>query len=296
VLSILFTAKAAEVNGIAMVAKQSRLFILTTGFLSIAAIGFLDFLTGYELAFSLFYVLPIALLTWRIGRRVGSIASSVSALVWMGADFAAGNAYSQLFILIWNTIIRLSFFLIITLLLSALRNALEREKELARTDSLTNAINSRHFFELLKSEIDRSHRYHHAFTLAYFDLDNFKTVNDRFGHPAGDQVLRAVVRHLQTHLRKMDTIARLGGDEFALLFPETGEESACAALAKLQNGLMEEMRRNHWPITVSIGAVTCHAADSTPDELLTIADHLMYSVKQAGKNGIKYSTVEGKSL
>ena len=177
--------------------------------------------------------------------------------VWLGADVATGHSYAYPLIPIWNTFIRLAFFVIITLLLSALRRSTEREREFARVDNLTGAVNPRFFYDVAQMEIDRFQRYKHPFTLAYIDLDNFKTVNDQFGHSAGDQVLRKVVSSAKKYLRKIDVIARLGGDEFALLLPETNEESARVALSKVQNGLLEEMRQGKWPITFSIGVLTC---------------------------------------
>ncbi|HEY43301.1 MAG TPA: GGDEF domain-containing protein [Anaerolineae bacterium] len=280
-------------NLLANLENRSRPFMILLGFAIIGAIGLSDFLTGYEFAFSLFYVIPITLVTWLMGRRLGIMASLTSAFVWFGADAATGHPYSHPLIPIWNSLIRLSFFVIITLLLSTARNAMEREKELARTDSLTGAVNSRLFYELAQMEIDRSQRYEHPFTVAYFDLDNFKTVNDQFGHPTGDQVLRTVVCYIKAHLRKTDVIARLGGDEFALLLPETSQESARVAISKLQSGLLEEMEKNNWPVTFSIGVLMCNVAPHTADELVRKADELMYSAKRDSKNAIRYSTYAG---
>jgi GGDEF domain-containing protein len=210
--------------------------MIVLGFAIIGAIGLFDFLTGYEFAFSLFYVIPISLVTWFAGRRLGIIASLTSAMVWLGADAATGHPYSHPLIPVWNSLIRLSFFVIITILLSTARDAMSREKELARTDSLTGAVNSRLFYELAQMEINRSKRYEHSFTIAYIDLDNFKTINDQFGHLTGDQVLRTVVCYTKAQLRRTDVLARLGGDEFALLLPETSQESARIAISRLQSG------------------------------------------------------------
>jgi diguanylate cyclase (GGDEF)-like protein len=171
---------------------------------------------------------------------------------------------------------------------------MEREKELASTDFLTSAANGRRFFELLQLEFDRLQRYGRPFTLVYMDLDNFKMVNDQFGHPEGDRALRAIVRFAGENLRKVDVVARLGGDELALLLPEINEESARAVLVKLQKGLIAEMKRNNWPVTFSIGAVTCEgAAPATPADLVKLSDSLMYSVKRSGKNGIASMTYTG---
>jgi diguanylate cyclase (GGDEF)-like protein len=171
---------------------------------------------------------------------------------------------------------------------------LEHERELARTDYLTGAVNSRIFFQLLQMEIDRSQRYKHPFTIAYIDIDNFKAVNDHFGHITGDQALRAVAEQARKHLRKTDVIARLGGDEFAVLLPETGQESAQAALSKIQSDISEGMRQSNWSITLSIGALTCIInAPHTTDEIIRLADDLMYSVKRDSKNAIKYVVYAG---
>ncbi len=273
--------------------KLSKPFKILSGFVLIGVIGILDFLTGYEISFSVFYVIPISFITWLIGRRLGIMASLASAFVWLAADVVSGNPYSYPLIPIWNSLIRFSFFIIITLLLSALKSAMEHEKELARRDNLTGAVNSRLFFELLQMEIDRLRRYGHPFTIVYIDLDNFKIVNDRFGHITGDQVLRTVVGYAKKHLRKTDVIARLGGDEFALLLPETIQESARVALSKLQVGLLEEMKQNDWPITFSVGVLTCSAAPSEAEEVVKTVDELMYSVKRGSKNAIRYANYNG---
>lgn len=281
-------------NFLAIIEKQAKpSYLLAAGLALTGIIGIADFLTGYEIGFSLFYVLPISMVTWLTNRRLGLATSLFGAFVWFYADVATGHPYSNSLIPAWNALIRLSFFVIITFLLSALRRATEREKELARFDDLTGAVNSRFFHELAQMEIDRFQRHARPFTLAYVDLDNFKAVNDRFGHSEGDQVLRVVAGSARKHLRKSDVVARLGGDEFALLFPETSQESARVVLSKLQHGLLEEMRAGDWPITFSVGALTCNAAPSTTEELVKMADDLMYSAKRDGKNAIKYSTYSG---
>lgn len=274
--------------------KPSQPFRIFLGLVLIGVVGVLDVLTGYEISFSLFYVIPISFVAWFISRRHAVIASFASALVWLVADWASGHVYSHPFIPIWNTLIRLSFFVIIALILPALRNAMEREKEFARSDFLTGAVNSRLFYELLQAEIDRLQRYGHPFTLVYIDLDNFKAANDQFGHLTGDKALRTVVDYARKHLRKTDAIARLGGDEFAFLLPETDLESARVTLTKLQGGLLEEMQLNNWPITFSIGVLTCHAAPANPDELVKRVDELTYQVKHGGKNAIIFSTYTGQ--
>lgn len=273
--------------------KRSRLFWAVIGIVLIMGIGVVDYVTGYEIAFSFFYLIPVFAVTWFAGGGLGSVTSVASAMVWLFADIASGHPYSHPAIFYWNTVIRFGFFIIVTLLLSALKNANEHERELARIDNLTGAVNPRYFSELLQFEIDRSQRYKHPFTLAYIDLDNFKTVNDTFGHSVGDQVLYTIVRHAKGQLRKTDYVARLGGDEFAFLLPETDQTGAMITISKIQASLLDEMQRNNWPVTFSIGVLTCICRPQVSDELVNQADGLMYSVKNNGKNGVRYSVYGG---
>ncbi len=271
---------------IASLEKLSQPFWAIAGFALIGVVGLIDFLTGYEIASSLFYLIPIALVTWFAGTRLGVAASIASALAWYIADITSGQVYPTLAIHYWNTSIRISFFFIVLALLAALKTALRHAEELSRIDYLTGALNGRFFLDLAQREIDRSRRYKHHFTVAYIDLDNFKMVNDQFGHNTGDEVLRVMVGTAKKQLRSTDIIARLGGDEFALLLPETGQEGARIVISKIQHSLLDKMQKNGWPVTFSIGVLTCIEMPSTSDELIKMADVLMYSVKNNGKNAI----------
>jgi diguanylate cyclase (GGDEF)-like protein len=273
--------------------KLSKISWVIIGFLLIFVIGLIDYLTGFELAFSFFYVLPISLVAWFADRRIGLIASFVSAIIWFLADIYSGQIYSQPVIYYWNTAIRLAFFIIVTLLLTGLKKALEHEKNLSRSDSLTGAISSNYFYDLLQIEIDRSQRYQHPYTVAYFDLDNFKAVNDQFGHSEGDRVLCTIVNLTREKLRKTDIIARLGGDEFVILFPETDPSTAQMAISKIHQSLLTEMKKNNWPVTFSIGVITFLVSPGTTNELIKKTDSLMYSVKNNGKNSISYAVFDG---
>ena len=270
---------------------RSQPFWAITGFALIVAVGIVDFLTGYEIAFSLFYLIPVSLVTWFAGKRLGIMAAIGSALVWYISDIASGHTYSHPAILFWNTGIRTSFFFIVTALLLALRKALEREKELARVDNLTGAVNARFFSYLAQREVGHSLRSKHPLTVAYIDLDNLKTINDQFGHNTGDKVLRTVANTASSQMRVTDVVARLGGDEFALLLPETGQEDAQVFISKIQRSLLSEMRKNDWPVTFSIGVLTCTEIPGTVGEMIKMSDDLMYSVKENGRNNVSYSVI-----
>lgn len=272
--------------------KRSSLFWYITGFIFVAIVGAFDFWTGHEIAFSLFYLIPILLVTWFTGRKPGLVISLASAIAWFAADTLAEQPYSQPIIGYWNAAVRLFFFVAIVLLLPALKE-LEREKEIARTDDLTGVANRRFFFELLQKELNRSRQTQAPFAVVYIDIDGFKTVNDQWGHQVGDELLCAMAHQARQYLRKMDVIARVGGDEFVLLFPELDQEASQIIVSKIQRALLNEMQHNHWPVTFSIGVLTCYDAHITADESIKRADELMYSVKNNGKNGVAYSAYTG---
>ncbi len=268
--------------------RKGPIFWITTGSIFVVIIGIADIVTGSEFAFALFYLIPIVLVAWFSGRNTGLVLALISSVMWFIADVFSGDTYSHPVIRYWNAFTRLGLFAIVTLLLPALKK-LEYERKLARTDQLTGVANRREFFELLQKEIERSERYKHPVTTSYIDIDAFKDVNDRFGHVIGDKLLCSVVNRAKRHLRKTDIIARLGGDEFVILFPETDQNTAQIAVPKLQKILLDEMVRNHWSVTFSIGVLTCLKATSSTDELIKRADNLMYSVKKNGKNAIAYA-------
>jgi diguanylate cyclase (GGDEF)-like protein len=173
-------------------------------------------------------------------------------------------------------------------LIGGLKKSLEKEKALARTDYLTDLANRRNFFEAADAEINRSSRNKLPFTMAYIDSDNFKSINDNFGHATGDRVLKIIAMGIKKNIRKMDTAARIGGDEFAVLLPETNSEAAKHAMDKIYMLLSEAMKGLAFPITFSVGVVTFMNPPKDADEMIKITDELMYSVKAMGKNNIKY--------
>jgi diguanylate cyclase (GGDEF)-like protein len=284
----------SRLNILAILSNRSQTFWLLSGIMGVVLVGVADYFTGREIAFSSFYLIPIMLVTWYTGRTLGVVISIASAIAWFTADTWAGQAYSMHVIPYWNTAVRLSFFVIVTFLLPALKG-LENERKAARLDDLTGAANRRNFFEVAQAELDRSLRYQHPFSVLYFDIDDFKAVNDRMGHQAGDQLLCSVVHKSRQILRKIDLLARLGGDEFIILLSETGPQAAKVVVSKLQESLLEEMKSHAWPVTFSIGVLTCLDAHLSLDEMMRKADDLMYAAKKNGKNAIVFATYAGKT-
>jgi len=268
--------------------KLPKSLLISVASVMVLLVGILSHLAGPQLSFTILYMIPIAMVTWFTERSIGFTFSIVSALAWMIADLTSGVTYSSSDIPYWNGVSRLSSLFILTFILSALKNTLKQEKEFSRIDFLTGIRNRRHFIELVNTEINRARRYGHPFTLVCIDLDNFKTVNDCFGHSTGDILLRFVARTIQENIRVTDTVARLGGDEFAILLPETGRNVAETILRKVQKINLDIMRGHGWPVTLSIGVVTFKSPPSSVDETLRISDQLMYTVKNSNKNSIRY--------
>lgn len=259
--------------------------------IQITFIGYLDYLSGYKLGFSLFYLLPICVIAWVNTRKTGIIFSFYAAIVWVISDIISRGFDFSPFIEAWNGLIRLGFFLIFVFVLQKLKIALEQEKRLSRTDYLTGLSNSQHFFERLSIEIYKSRRYQREFTIAYMDCDNFKQINDQYGHPKGDALLKIIAQTLAGGTRVSDTTARIGGDEFAILLSETGAATSGETIKRLREKLLQKMDENHWPVTFSIGVATFEIAPDTAEKAIKSADELMYVAKRKGKNRIIQKTI-----
>jgi diguanylate cyclase (GGDEF)-like protein len=270
-----------------------RITLWSVSLALIGVVGALDYVTGTEVSFSLFYLFPVSVAAWWIGERAGIIYAFLSAAVWFIANDFTAVQHVPVLLSLWNASIRLAFFVVVTLLLVRIHNMLLRERALSRMDYLTGAYNVRAFHEIAEAECMRASRYPQPLTLAYIDLDGFKHVNDRYGHQEGDRVLQIVAQTLRAGVRRPDTVARLGGDEFALLLPQTDLESARTFLPRLRDELLAAMQRNNWRVTFSIGALTCPTAPAALGEVVSEADELMYEVKRMGRNAIRYAVYSG---
>ncbi len=164
-------------------------------------------------------------------------------------------------------------------------------QKLAITDSLTQLYNSRHFFALLKMEIERANRYGHALSLLLLDIDFFKNYNDSFGHLEGDKVLSAVGRMIKTCLRTMDTAYRYGGEEFTVILPYTDGTEACTVADRIQYALefitFCPCQARSVQVTMSIG-VTEYSPGEELTAFVSRSDRAMYASKESGRNRVSY--------
>lgn len=190
----------------------------------------------------------------------------------------------------------------------SLRLAYEQNRRLARQDALTGAYNRRYLAKQLPREIERARRYGRPLSVLAFDLDHFKDVNDRYGHAAGDRVLKTVVHVAHKRLRSgIDWIARAGGEEFVVVLPETGLEGACVVAERLRDAIARETIAVEpkldpaasalaFPVPVAIAATASFGVASveeladlthvTADRLLERADLSLYRSKRLGRNRV----------
>lgn len=171
------------------------------------------------------------------------------------------------------------------------RHALEQEMaRQARTDSLTGLSNRRHFLDLAEKELARARRYDKALSVLMLDLDEFKMVNDTYGHQAGDQVLRKVGEVCCKLLREVDVVGRMGGEEFAILLPESEFGQAMEVAERLRQDIANAaIPLEHGGLlrfSASVGVSTLGAADTSIDRLLHLADQALYEAKHSGRNRV----------
>jgi diguanylate cyclase (GGDEF)-like protein len=176
---------------------------------------------------------------------------------------------------------------------AAIQNAsyFDRMKQLAYVDGLTGIHNRRYFEMRIVEELERAGRFQGRMSVIMIDIDNFKRVNDEFGHLLGDEVLRAVSTMLRQQLRKSDLLCRYGGEEFAIVVPETTGENATRVAEKLRR----QIESHHFPgvprqVTISCGVSDYPTHGITRDEVVAAADSALYNAKQLGRNRVASAT------
>ncbi len=165
-----------------------------------------------------------------------------------------------------------------------------RAEQRSRIDELTGLFNRRHFEERLKEEIARHSRYGDVFSIFLLDLDNFKTYNDIYGHPSGDNLLSQIGRIIKSSVRDADQAFRYGGDEFVVILPQTAMENARVVAERLREQIANEMAEKEVAVTCSIGLASYPSDGVISGELVTVADTALYYAKRTGGNRVYLSS------
>lgn len=161
--------------------------------------------------------------------------------------------------------------------------------KLAITDGLTGLYNHRHFQEVLEKEVARDRRYKDSFSLLIIDIDNFKMINDRYGHQFGDQVLKKLSTILADSCRDSDTVSRYGGEEFTIILPRVDSAQAALMVGRIRKFVTSsttELMKGKTPLTVSVGVANFPSDDDSRQGLIEKADKALYIAKARGKNRV----------
>ncbi len=269
-----------------MLDKRSPKHVWRLTLAIVLVLGVFSALIGQYVSLELFYIFPITLASWYGSRKAGILLALVAIALLVSVRTVHTHWSAPIF---FNYVLPCAVsFVALAILITNFRDVHREESTAADTDNLTNISNARGFYVELANELLRSSRYHHTFSLAYMDIDDFKQVNDTLGHAEGDKLLMKVASSLQDALRATDLVARIGGDEFACLLPEAQQHEAKAVFTKVRDLLKMQMEQGRWAVTFSVGVVTFESMPVDIKEAMKVADELMYSVKHSEKNNISY--------
>jgi len=286
---ILSVAGAALVFGLAIEVADGRLprraypWIVGAGNLLVT--GAVYFRGSPTTAHALFYLWVTFFSFYFLSR-----AAAVFQLILCGAGYAlALNALAEPpphALELWT--ITLVTLVVAGFLIASLKSRIDemvfRLANAARTDVLTGLMNRRGFEEAFELELERARRGGRTLSVLVGDLDNFKQINDRFGHHAGDLVLARASSILERHKRRIDTVSRLGGEEFALVIPDADDHSAYMLAERLRTGLRDAFALEALPLTISFGVASFPGHGDSYAGLLGAADDALYAAKELGRD------------
>ncbi|VDN48002.1 conserved membrane protein of unknown function [Petrocella atlantisensis] len=254
-------------------------------YLIVATIALLDFKIGGMISLYMLYLLPIGFIGIYGNRLQAIMLSIVCGGVWILVDNSLGilsfeNSFS------WVEIIsRLILLIFIAYIIGSYRIAYQALLQQAYRDEKTGAYNYSAFLEIGTKYLKVVSRSNEVASLAYFDMDNFKIINDSYGHSTGDKVLLQFSNIVMKHVRSSDLFARIGGDEFIVLFIGSDADQSRDNLEKIKFEFNALMANNNYPTTVSIGLIDI-TKDKSLEVMIMEADLMMYEAKSKGKNTI----------
>jgi c-di-GMP phosphodiesterase len=243
-------------------------------------------INSFIIFFVLFTIIIFAILYYKLNRL---LVQPIKQFIDMIQDIISNNDMAKRISLKSKIIEVKNIENYFNKMLDSIQDYYEKLQELSDRDYLSGLYNRRKFEEFLSYEVKRSLRHKHKFTVLMIDLDNFKYINDTYGHASGDLVLKEVTNIFGSNLRNADILARIGGDEFAVILPETSYESGFAVVEKLRASLEStpiSLMFDQVSLTASFGIAEYPDQGENIESLLTGSDLAMYKAKRAGKNTI----------
>lgn len=256
---------------------------------AISCISWADRSTGANASLLALYAIPVALVGWRFGRLRGLATAAVAGAGWTAAHGTFDGPAAEL--LVWNALNRLAVFAFIAFA----TDLLARWSFLADTDPLTGLLNRRAFVDRLRKAALRARRLETPLAIAFLDLDDFKAVNDRFGHAAGDATLVLTARALEATIRAGDVAARFGGDEFAAILWRSSPADAEHVGRRLRDGIVAALSSSPETakVSASVGVVYFPTCPADVRAALAQADGAMYEAKRGGKGRVIFRSGAG---
>jgi diguanylate cyclase (GGDEF)-like protein len=285
--------------------QRYRISLTIAAIVVVLFISRFDLSTNPEFGLALVYLVPVIACGWWLGAASAGTVAAVAGVAFFVADSLSRDP-TTLQAATWNALTKLTIFLSLGIGAARVRDArdrltvanlrleemLAREATLARTDALTMLPNLRSFFDYVRTEVSRRQRHRRPLCVAYLDLDNFKQVNDQYGHAAGDELLTRVGAMLRESIRGGDLFARIGGDEFALVFDDPRLEHVELIARRLATRITELGKAyERAGVSASIGIAFFTRPPTDAEEILRAADAAMYEAKSAGKNGLAVHSV-----
>lgn len=240
------------------------------------------------------YMIPVCLATWRLGMRAGLLSVLVAAILATSICLVSKGTVD--WVTLSNLALQLVTLPVLVAIVSSFRCSYDREHFLARSDGATGALNRLAFEHKAKRVIASAADRNLSAVVMYLDLDEFKLINDRYGHDAGDRVLEAFGDAGRRVIRANDCFGRMGGDEFAIIMPLGEGEVADTVAHRVHAQLTAALADSGYPATCSMGVLVVNPDRQTSlKDVMRCVDQLMYTVKHSGKNGFRLSVFDSSS-
>lgn len=276
---------------IASIDAIDRRLLFAGLFLLDIVIAWLDRISGSFMPFMSMYLLTIMIAGFFLSKYYAYIFALLTSFTGLATYLHLGvHSYPYRDMTFHNFVSHGVVYFIVIWLMVKVRQLFDYVSILAVKDASTDLYNGRGFLTLGAGLLASANRYNEPLSMVYIDLDNFKQVNDTYGHRVGDKLIATIAYTLSTRVRQGDIVGRLGGDELGILMPKATTEAAKILVTRLQVDMLQAIDKYNTNISFSIGVVTCKSTCTiTIDNLVGQADKLMYTIKNTTKNGVAYA-------